>query len=530
MTSFSHEKDFNIRIHIGLLIAVLSLSGCAIVEVGVTNPVPEMTRIAVVPFFNLSQESTVDGRRFALAYFSELQKVPGYQVVPVGITETAMQTHQLQMSDPRDALRLAEILQVDAVVVGAVTDYDPYYPPRIGLQVSWYSPYEWCFQPGAPIEIDGKRQFIDSYKLWRKSDRQARKQQCETADVADLPPQTVMRAQSPDSDGKIARSKPRPAHEFILNIPLPEETVLDDWQSAAKPQSTEAAPVPAAEVPVAEPVVPVAENTSEEESTPPFTLQLQASQPSSAESSAQGPSEFWTNYRNWEITSLQNAAGQETKAVAQSPIIQTAGEIELPVPLPNDAAATAAPVPLVVETKKPAPAKEPEVLPRKIVPVLPGAPQTADETEELLPRPNVAAQLIPFLEQPARPMIADTSPKPTPSTAPPQVDLGKPQSQPLKVLPQDSLAIGLGPSCRPDAIRPVMSYTRMFDGADQNLVAALRDYVELSGDKRSGGWEAYLHRSEDFIRFTAYRMILEMLQLHGGESRRRFVVKTRQYR
>jgi hypothetical protein len=68
-----------------------------------------------------------------------------------------------------------------------------------------------------------------------------------------------------------------------------------------------------------------------------------------------------------------------------------------------------------------------------------------------------------------------------------------------------------------------MSYTRLFDGADAELTALLRDYVVLSGDLRSGGWEAYLHRTEDFIRFTSHRMIVEMLTLHGGESRRRYV-------
>ena len=35
--------------------------------------------------------------------------------------------------------RLAEVLEVDAVVVGAVTDYTPYYPPRCGLRVEWYA-------------------------------------------------------------------------------------------------------------------------------------------------------------------------------------------------------------------------------------------------------------------------------------------------------------------------------------------------------------------------------------------------------
>jgi hypothetical protein len=77
---------------------------------------------------------------------------------------------------------------------------------------------------------------------------------------------------------------------------------------------------------------------------------------------------------------------------------------------------------------------------------------------------------------------------------------------------------------------PLMSYTRIFDGADGDLVAALRDYVELNGDLRSGGWEGYLHRSDDFIRFTSYRMILEMLSLHGGEGKHRMILKFRKYR
>ncbi len=81
-----------------------------------------------------------------------------------------------------------------------------------------------------------------------------------------------------------------------------------------------------------------------------------------------------------------------------------------------------------------------------------------------------------------------------------------------------------------DPHQPLMSYTRIFDGADGELVAALRDYVELNGDLRSGGWEEYLHRSEDYIRFCSYRMILEMLSLHGGEGKHRLILKFRKYK
>ncbi len=81
-----------------------------------------------------------------------------------------------------------------------------------------------------------------------------------------------------------------------------------------------------------------------------------------------------------------------------------------------------------------------------------------------------------------------------------------------------------------EPIVPLMSYTRMFDATDPKLMAALRDYAELAGDERSGGWEAYLHRSEDFVRFASHMMIVEMLTLHGGEGKRQFVLMFRKYR
>ena len=46
--------------------------------------------MAVAPFFNQSDEPTVDGRKFALAYFAELQAVPGFEVVPLGVVEEAI--------------------------------------------------------------------------------------------------------------------------------------------------------------------------------------------------------------------------------------------------------------------------------------------------------------------------------------------------------------------------------------------------------------------------------------------------------
>ncbi len=105
----------------------------------VHNPFPQLSKVAIVPFFNQSDEPTVDGREFALAYFAELQAVPGFEVVPLGVVEEAIQYEQIDLSNPAGIRRLADVLEVDAVVVGAVTDFTQYYPPRCGMRVEWYA-------------------------------------------------------------------------------------------------------------------------------------------------------------------------------------------------------------------------------------------------------------------------------------------------------------------------------------------------------------------------------------------------------
>ncbi len=105
----------------------------------VHNPFPQLSRVAVAPFFNQSNEPTVDGRHFAMAYYAELQAVPGFEVVPLGVVEEAILENQIRLSSPGEARRLAKVLGVDVVVIGAVTDYSPYYPPRCGMRVEWYA-------------------------------------------------------------------------------------------------------------------------------------------------------------------------------------------------------------------------------------------------------------------------------------------------------------------------------------------------------------------------------------------------------
>lgn len=110
------------------------------------NPFPQLSRVAVLPFYNQSDDPTVDQDQVALAYFNELQAVPGFEVVPVGVTKQLVIASGIPgFVDPKASLTaedfqaLARFMDVDAVVVGSVTEFDPYYPPRMGLAVRWYA-------------------------------------------------------------------------------------------------------------------------------------------------------------------------------------------------------------------------------------------------------------------------------------------------------------------------------------------------------------------------------------------------------
>src|SRR5262245_1667332 len=107
------------------------------------NPFPQLHRVAVLPFYNQSAEPTVDGDSVAMAYFNELQLIPGFEVMPVGVAKQMLAASiAANGNEPRtgsDFQRLAELMGVDAVIVGSITEFSPYYPPRIGLAIDWYA-------------------------------------------------------------------------------------------------------------------------------------------------------------------------------------------------------------------------------------------------------------------------------------------------------------------------------------------------------------------------------------------------------
>lgn len=352
----------------GCLLA--TLSGCALIAPEIThepvirNPFPQLSRVAVAPFFNHSDEPTVDGREFALAYFAELQTTPGFEVAPLGVVEEAIIRHRIDLSDPNETRRLARILGVDAVVVGAITDFEAYYPPRCGLRVEWYT------------ANPGYHQIPAGYGLpWN------------TPEEEFIPDRLVYEAQLAQARSEMAELAPQ--------------------------CETEVQPLPA----------------------PP--------EPASAVIGAAA-------FEPWEHPRLALA------------------DEELPS----------------------------------------GAPDAATEQIEL---PGEA------LDGPA-----DRGASPaTPTAEPADTDFSSLIAAPDGVVDQHCDAAD-GRSCVPYA-GPVLTHTQIYRGNDPDLTSALRGYVYFRDDARFGGWEGYLQRSDDFIRFCCHMHISEMLSARGG-SRKTSVV------
>ncbi|MEX1223306.1 MAG: hypothetical protein WEA31_02050, partial [Pirellulales bacterium] len=324
----------------GMLLLMLA-SGCSLVpevrhEPAIQNPFPQLSKIAVAPFFNQSGEATVNGEQVAEAYFQELQQIPGFEVVPVRVTHTLIQQQAIDLGNPDERRRLAEMLGVDAVVIGSITEYRPYYPPRLGLAVRWYAANP-CYHPipagyGLPWGT-AEEEFIPDNLVYEAEMELARAQ---------------MKTQSPQP--------PRPWE--------PQRQPLGEHDAAADAGTT------------------------------------------------------------------QLAGGRMTLTPATIELTGAAGAI--------------------------------------------------------------GATLPPDWPDPSG--FVPDGPAPTPAP------------------------------CRPTN-EPVLSHTQLYVGNDSEFTAALESYYEFRDDARFGGWQSYLQRSDDFIRFCCFKHIAEMLTARGGSGESRLVYR-----
>ncbi len=105
------------------------------------SPYGERQVWAVAPLRNESGSLQADGVKMADRIAQQLERVDGIDVLPVSRVLAALQSMGLDggVSSPSDAMRLRQVLGVEGLVVGSLSAFDPYDPPKIGLSLELYS-------------------------------------------------------------------------------------------------------------------------------------------------------------------------------------------------------------------------------------------------------------------------------------------------------------------------------------------------------------------------------------------------------
>lgn len=341
------------------LVALLAFTGCNLVpdvrhKPQYHNPFPQLQRVAVLPFTNQSEDPTLSGMRVATAYSSELQAIPGFEVMPLGVIEnllSAFERNELQreIQSKEDFQHFARFAGLDAVLTGAITDYDSYYPPRMTIMVNWYAA-----NPALhPIPV--------GYGLpW----------------------------------GTKAEKK------------IPQWIRLETERGIAREQIATQAPI-----------------------TPELLPEQQEA--------------------------LRHSSSDEM--ASDTPI----EDARIRIPSESD------------------PKEESIQADDQVEPAMGRRSQIATDLPPTWPDPQ---GLIPKPPQPVRPIAMV------------QTD-------------------------------PVISYMKAYNGNDEDFTEALADYFYFRDDARFGGWQAYLQRSEDFIRFCCHQHVIETLGSRGGQLKSRMILR-----
>ncbi len=128
---------------LAVMAVALGLTGCVKPRPGddqlARGVYPQRQIWAVAPLRNESGSDQVNGARVADHLARQIEITPGIDVVPVNRVLAAMQALNMTgIRSPQDAEAIRRTLGVDALVVGTVSDYDPYSPPKLGMSVELY--------------------------------------------------------------------------------------------------------------------------------------------------------------------------------------------------------------------------------------------------------------------------------------------------------------------------------------------------------------------------------------------------------
>jgi len=132
---------------------VLGLTGCASdSRAKLEAPYPSRQTWAVAPLRNESGTVQADGLKLADKLAQTLETAKGVEVLPVNRVLAAMEQAQLRRLDSRDdALQVLQMLRADGLVLGTISAYDPYEPPKLGLALELYVPAHRA--TGPPLDL-----------------------------------------------------------------------------------------------------------------------------------------------------------------------------------------------------------------------------------------------------------------------------------------------------------------------------------------------------------------------------------------
>lgn len=360
------------------LLCLLATTGCSLVpdvrhKPQYLNPFPQIRTVAVMPFVNQSKEPTLSGERVAAAYISELQAIRGFEVVPLGAVQIKMREFQRPLASGEDFQAFAQYLGVDVVIIGSVTDYDAYYPPRMTMNVNWYAanPGFHPILPGYGLPWGTKEEKHIPRWIHQEAQRALASEQLKT--------------QAPEMQGAGMHTSPMPAR-LPMSERMPVPGPLQSFPDSSAP-----------------------EQAGPEQAYPPMMPEDRRSPEA--------------------VEELPTGQVLSTSAIV---VINDTLHASPDPQLPND---------------------WPD--PRGFIPDAP-APN----------RPPMLAQH-----------------------------------------------------------EPIISYMRSFNGHDEDFTEQLADYFYYRDDARFGGWQAYLQRSEDFIRFCCHLHVTETLAARGGQDKSRLILR-----
>ncbi len=134
-----------------------TLTGCSRRTAETTqirNPWLGSIRIAVAPALNFSGSRDFDADIVADIMASELSHVDGFVVIPVSRALSVLaQQGRDRIQTPAQAIEVMQALGAEAILVFAITEYDPYEPPIVGITAQIYgSAYDPGFTRLDPIQ------------------------------------------------------------------------------------------------------------------------------------------------------------------------------------------------------------------------------------------------------------------------------------------------------------------------------------------------------------------------------------------